>query len=67
MDPGESDYYLNLLFRHSMLKKYIYSHKYDKNDKNDLIVWDNSATLHTGDGTVEIDKPRVMRRVVIRF
>ncbi|MDR0773485.1 MAG: TauD/TfdA family dioxygenase [Wolbachia pipientis] len=64
VNENESEYYLNLLFEHSTLEKYIYLHKYHKND---LIAWDNSATLHTGDGTIEIDKPRVMRRVVIRF
>tara|TARA_R110000868_G_scaffold361111_1_gene623117 strand:- start:297 stop:1133 length:837 start_codon:yes stop_codon:yes gene_type:complete len=60
----ESSKYLDELFKHSTKDRYTYSHNYDKND---LIIWDNSATLHTGDGSIEIDKPRVMRRVVIRY
>lgn len=64
MTSDKSKYYLDLLFQHSTKSNYVYSHKYSKND---LIVWDNSATLHTGDGTIEIDKPRIMRRVVVKY
>ncbi|WP_267905376.1 TauD/TfdA dioxygenase family protein [Rickettsia tamurae] len=60
----ESDAILERLYNHSTQQKYVYTHKYDIND---LIVWDNSATLHTGDGTIEITKPRIMRRVIVRY
>ena len=60
----DSERMLKYLYNFCLQNKYIYCHKYNKDD---LIVWDNSATLHTGDGAIAIDKPRIMRRVVVNF
>lgn len=64
MSESESQSLLTQLFEHYTQDKYCYSHQYREND---LIVWDNSSTMHTGDGTVAIDKPRIMRRVVVQY
>lgn len=64
MKQAESQKWLDKLFSHSTKEKYVYAHEYQKND---LVVWDNCATLHTGDGSITPDKPRYMRRVVVRY
>ncbi|MCB1135944.1 MAG: TauD/TfdA family dioxygenase, partial [Chlamydiia bacterium] len=64
VDEKQSAELLDLIHRHTTRSDRVYSHRYRPRD---LIVWDNSSTLHTGDGTVAIDRPRVMRRVVVRF
>lgn len=64
LDEAVSMEMLNKLFTHCECSKYVYKHRYDKGD---LMVWDNRATLHTGDGEIEIDSPRIMRRVVVNY
>ena len=64
MDEQESQALMDELFSHYTQAKYVYSHQYHLND---LIVWDNSSTMHTGDGTITIEQPRIMRRVIVRF
>lgn len=63
-DEKESNQLLHDLFEHCAKPDLVYSHKYLPND---LIVWDNASTLHTGDGTTQVERPRIMRRVVIRY
>lgn len=64
LTDDDSQHLLKKLYDHYTQSHYVYSHHYQAND---LIVWDNSSTMHTGDGTIAIDKPRVMRRVVVNF
>lgn len=64
LSQSESDKLLNFLYDFSVQDHYIYKHQYQKDD---LIVWDNSSTLHTGDGSIALDQPRVMRRVIVNF
>lgn len=64
MDETESQNLMERLFSYYTQAQYVYSHKYKRND---LIIWDNSSTLHTGDGTIAVEQPRIMRRVVVRF
>lgn len=64
LDETESNYYLNYLYQHCEQKRYIYTHQYRKND---LVVWDNNSTIHSGDYLTPIEGRRVMHRVVVRF
>ncbi|MEU7649190.1 TauD/TfdA dioxygenase family protein [Streptomyces huasconensis] len=62
MSQEQSDQYLNTIFAHCEDPAYIYAHSYREGD---LVIWDNRATLHTGDGAVPEGQARIMRRVVI--
>ncbi len=64
LDETESSYYLNTLYQHCEQKQYRYTHQYRKND---LVVWDNNSTIHSGDYLTPISGRRVMHRVVVRF
>ncbi|MCF6775291.1 TauD/TfdA family dioxygenase [Thiotrichales bacterium 19X7-9] len=63
LNDQESHYYLNYLYQHCQQNQYIYAHQYLAGD---LVVWDNSATIHSGDYLTKLDSPRVMRRVVTK-
>lgn len=63
LEKAESEQYLECIFSHVEQEKYIYNHKYKNGD---LMVWDNSSTIHSGDYLVPCDSPRIMRRVMVR-
>jgi taurine dioxygenase len=62
MNPDRSDFTLQYLFAHCEKNKYISSISYDKND---LVIWDNSATIHSGNYLAEVKGLRRMRRVMV--
>lgn len=58
MDYEESRHILHKLFNHATKPEYVYSHKWTKGD---LVVWDNTGTLHRAT-EYPLDSGRVMHR-----
>jgi len=61
VSEDESKKILEMLFKHSTQKKYIYRHKWEEND---LIFWDNRSLTHLAAGTPD-EFPRKLHRTTI--
>ncbi len=58
----ESEEILKKIFEHCLKEKYIYTHKWEKND---LVIWDNSSVLHHAT-EYDSSQTRHMLRTTIR-
>ncbi|SMF55516.1 taurine dioxygenase [Tistlia consotensis] len=56
---AESDEMLDVLFRHQLQEKYIYTHRWTEGD---VLMWDNIGCLHNAIADYRADQPRYMRR-----
>jgi taurine dioxygenase len=62
MPPEESRPILEFLFRHSVRPEFVYRHRWRLND---LLIWDNSCTLHHAVADYELSTPRRLHRVTV--
>ena len=59
MSQDESDQVLDMLFKHQLQDKYIYTHKWQLND---LLIWEHIGTLHNALPDYGPDEHRMMLR-----
>ncbi len=58
-EKAESDALLEFLFAHQLQEKYIYTHRWKRND---LLVWENIGTIHNALADYRADEPRLIWR-----
>lgn len=62
MPDEESKPILDFLFRHCTRPEFIYRHKWRTRD---LVIWDNSCTLHFAVADYDLSTPRLLHRVTV--
>lgn len=61
--PDESDALLETLFAHILDPRFRYVHRWSTND---VVVWDNCATIHQGVGNYRPPQWRLMYRTIVK-
>lgn len=62
MPAEESAPILEFLFRHSVRPEFVFRHRWRVND---LVIWDNSCTLHLAVADYDLSTPRRLHRVTV--
>ena len=62
LPPAESDAILDFLYAHSTSPQFVYRHSWHRND---VVIWDNRATMHKAIPDYTSDDDRYMRRCTI--
>jgi len=62
MPEPESAELLRFLFQHQEQEKYFYAHQWSEGD---VLMWDNTGTVHNAAADYRADEPRYMRRLQV--
>jgi taurine dioxygenase len=62
LPPAESDAILKFLYEHCTSPQFVYRHSWTRND---VVMWDNRATMHKAIADYTSEDSRYMRRTTI--